>query len=186
MYGYSATSSTAPSQCPVSTARLAALTLQVRRSGHRGHPWNEVGVAYQLLAEKKRARARAAQIVEAARTEAVDSRPTTLVPLFAAARSIELPGYSAAQQAASVAAAAAAANARRRRWYLGIQSKKDPAHVMAEASGGVGLGTTATMLTAAARMHMHALAHTRCHTQVFRALRDAGFEWKVRLRQLHC
>lgn len=44
----------------------------------------------------------------------------------------------------SAAAAAQAAAAKKRRWYLGIQSKKDPAHVMTEVykallqvSGGV-------------------------------------------------
>lgn len=31
-------------------------------------------------------------------------------------------------------AAAPAAPMKRRRWYLGIQSKKDPAHVMTEVS----------------------------------------------------
>lgn len=42
-------------------------------------------------------------------------------------------GSSAASQSSqSAQAAAAAAAAKKRRWYLGIQSKKDPAHVMTE------------------------------------------------------
>jgi hypothetical protein len=122
----------------------------VKMSGHGKKPgaiWNEVGVAYQLLAERKRARQRAAQIEEAMRSN--ESSGPSPPPVFTAASSsgaLVIPGFSPSEQAASAAAAAAVTNARRRRWYLGIQSKKDPLHVMSE---------------------------------VFRALRDAGFQWKV-------
>lgn len=43
-------------------------------------------------------------------------------------------GAGGAVTSQSAAAVAAAAPMKRRRWYLGIQSKKDPAHVMTEVS----------------------------------------------------
>ena len=62
-----------------------------------------------------------------------DPPPAPPIPVFAAAAQyVDIPGFSKAQQAASAEAAAAGAAARRRRWYLGIQSKKDPSHVMSE------------------------------------------------------
>jgi serine/threonine protein kinase len=122
----------------------------VKMSGHGKKPgaiWNEVGVAYQLLAERKRARQRAAQIEEAMRSnESSGPAPPPVFTAASASGALVIPGFSPAEQAASAAASAAVTNARRRRWYLGIQSKKDPLHVMSE---------------------------------VFRALRDAGLEWKV-------
>lgn len=117
----------------------------VRKSGSNKYGWNDVGVAYELLAERKRSRARAAQIEDAARSnELAIANPVT--PTFAAAAANVLGPDFQRQQAVALAAQQAALNARRRRWYLGIQSKKEPSHVMNE---------------------------------VFRALRDAGFEWKT-------
>ena len=104
----------------------------VKRSGKRGQGWNEVGVAYQLLAERKRSRARASQI-ESATLHEGDAARVPPVPVFAAAGTrITIPGFSPGEQAAAAAVAADVAEKRRRRWYLGIQSKKEPAHVVYE------------------------------------------------------
>lgn len=117
----------------------------VKASGKGKNSWNDVGVAYELLAERKRSRQRAAQIEEA--RVARETAEANFSPVFGSPTvHAALGPVFQSQHAAAVQAAAAAANARRRRWYLGIQSKKDPSHVMGE---------------------------------VFRALKDAGFEWKA-------
>lgn len=125
-------------------ASAADVERAVKRSGKGKNGWNDVGVAYALLSERKRARQRAAQIEEAARSN--ETPALSLKPAFGTLASSALGQQFQAEFQQHLAAAAAASASRRRRWYLGIQSKKDPSHVMGE---------------------------------VFRALRDARFEWKT-------
>ena len=127
---------------------IAEVEERVRASGNGKQVWNDIGVAYNLLAERKRSRARAVQIENAVRTG--ESAPLAPMPTYTAGLTAlaSTCGTGFAElTSAHLAASAAAANARRKRWYLGIQSKKEPSHVMSE---------------------------------VFRALKSAGFEWKLR------
>jgi len=105
----------------------------VLTNGVNGHKWNDTGVAYNLLAERKRSATRARQIEEAARAGTGGGGSST--PIFATGKAalaaLTNPEFCENYNG-MLAAGAAISNARRRRWYLGIQSKKDPPVVMGE------------------------------------------------------
>jgi 5'-AMP-activated protein kinase catalytic alpha subunit len=151
----------------------ADVEAKVLENGNTEKGWNEVGVTYQLLAERKRSQTRARQIdsVASARQGLGHYSPHAGgggggAAAAAAAGATAAGGgawglYDGSQwppaQAvlaprhyetlmASRAAAAAANGVRRHRWYLGIQTKKEPSHVMSE---------------------------------VFKALVSVGFEWRL-------
>jgi len=123
--------------------------LAVMGTGGRG----DVRVAYELILDSKRSRQRAAEVAMAQQAAAATTPPAfTSSPSGSGTPSqIGTPPSVAIQQQAqnqqraeqataaltqkggSTAAAGSPANqGRRRRWYLGIQSKKEPAHVMTE------------------------------------------------------
>uniref|UniRef100_A0A7S3JSI0 non-specific serine/threonine protein kinase n=1 Tax=Aureoumbra lagunensis TaxID=44058 RepID=A0A7S3JSI0_9STRA len=96
-----------------------------------------VRVAYELILDQKRTRLRTAELA-LARQAASDSTPPTFSSPHGGrtpgARTIS-PGGTQNQQSINTqmnTTSTTTATARRRRWYLGIQSKKDPAHVMTE------------------------------------------------------
>ncbi len=145
----------------------ADVEAKVLASGNTEMGWNEVGVTYQLLAERKRGQTRARQIDIVAGTRQGLGHPPAgggaaagAVAASAPAGSewvafdgsqwppahLVLPPGQLAALTAARAAAAAANSVRRRRWYLGIQTKKEPSHVMSE---------------------------------VFKALASVGFEWRL-------
>jgi len=94
---------------------------------------HELLVAYELLLDAKRHRQRIADVVQAFQDSS--RTPPTSSPLRmgtspGSGRIDAVPGSQSA--AAQAAARQPVQESRRRRWYLGIQSKKDPAHVMTE------------------------------------------------------
>lgn len=112
-------------------------------SSNRSVMKHEMRVAYELLLDAKRHKQRIADVVLAlqdnSRTPPTGGSPKihglgTSPSTTSASMKIEL-GSGAGGRASIGAGGAQAAidfPARRRRWYLGIQSKKDPAHVMNE------------------------------------------------------
>lgn len=115
--------------------------------------WNEVNVCYDLLLDQKRRRLRSIELEEMRLGRvppAPPQRPLTFggpeaaaAILAASAGSVAGPredppaggGASPTPGAGAGAGAGSLPKPRRRRWrrwYLGIQSKKDPAHVMSE------------------------------------------------------
>ena len=93
---------------------------------------DDLRVAYELILDSKRTRLRAAEVAMAQHA-AADGTPPAFSPgsQSPAGGGAGFPNFDAAA-AAAPQASAASSSGRRRRWYLGIQSKKDPAHVMTE------------------------------------------------------
>lgn len=91
----------------------ADVDVAVKLSGRGKHQWNDVGVAYELLAERKRSMHRAAQIEDALRSADPPAAPPPAT--FAGAAAALGPEFQR-QQAAAIAAQQQSLNARRRRW----------------------------------------------------------------------
>jgi 5'-AMP-activated protein kinase catalytic alpha subunit len=115
-----------------STARL----LGQLRPGHQQR--HEMRVAYELLLDAKRHKLRIADVVLAQQSSG-QTPPAANSPLRLSLGSSTPPSGNKIDMTRAAGAAAASSQtqlgvqpARRRRWYLGIQSKKDPAHVMTE------------------------------------------------------
>jgi 5'-AMP-activated protein kinase catalytic alpha subunit len=110
-----------------------------RSSCEKSVNMHEMRVAYELLLDAKRHKQRIADVVlalqDSSRTPPTGASPRVLglsaSPSPSPSSRIELSGAGGAG-APRGADASKDASARRRRWFLGIQSKKDPAHVMTE------------------------------------------------------
>lgn len=99
---------------------------------------HELRVAYELLLDAKRHKLRIADVVLAQQNTS-QTPPANASPLRLSIGSSTPPAGNKFDMSRTPVGAAAIVSqqqqqqpARRRRWYLGIQSKKDPAHVMTE------------------------------------------------------
>lgn len=110
-----------------------------RSSCEKSVNMHEMRVAYELLLDAKRHKQRIADVVlalqDSSRTPPTGASPRVLglsaSPSPSPSSRIELSGAGGAGGPRG-ADPSKDASARRRRWFLGIQSKKDPAHVMTE------------------------------------------------------
>lgn len=94
---------------------------------------HELKVVYELLLDAKRHRQRIADVMTAFQDSSrtpPQSSPLRMGSSPGSGRLDATPGNQSA--AAQAVARQPVQESRRRRWYLGIQSKKDPAHVMTE------------------------------------------------------
>lgn len=133
--------------------QVDASALNVIKPGSAVTIRNDIRVAYELILDSKRSRQRAAEVAMAQQAAAASTPPA-----FTSSSGSNSPSLSGTppamaiqqqaqnQQRAEQATAALTRgagggnsansnnshNTRRRRWYLGIQSKKEPAHVMTE------------------------------------------------------
>lgn len=99
---------------------------------------NDVRVAYELLLDAKKHKLRVADVVNALQDQS-RTPPTGSLPKIlglgvspSAAAGTHLPSNLSTAQSNAANNPTNEQPKTRRRWYLGIQSKKDPAHVMAE------------------------------------------------------
>jgi 5'-AMP-activated protein kinase, catalytic alpha subunit len=101
---------------------------------------NDLRVAYELLLDAKRHKLRIADVVlalqDSSRTPPSGTTPKVLGLGVSPSPTLRLPdgtfGGPNSTRSSHPTNPAADVPSRRRRWYLGIQSKKDPAHVMNE------------------------------------------------------
>jgi 5'-AMP-activated protein kinase, catalytic alpha subunit len=117
-------------------AVIDAVMNEDRSSAPFNRAKHELRVVYELLLDAKRHRQRIADVVlafqDSSRTPPGTASPLRLGTSPGNSR-VDMPGGAGSQQsAAAVSARQPVQESRRRRWYLGIQSKKDPAHVMTE------------------------------------------------------
>jgi 5'-AMP-activated protein kinase, catalytic alpha subunit len=92
---------------------------------------NEVRVAYDLLLDRKHKRLRVAELEAVQRAEA---KSTSVAPVFASSEGL---GPAPVR---GIATFRGSGTPSRRRWYLGIQSRKEPASVMRQVFGCVMMG----------------------------------------------
>ena len=135
-----------------SREQVEASVLGVFKSGSVVTIRVDVRVAYELVLDSKRSRQRAAEVAMAQQAAAASTPPaftsssgSNSPSLSGTPPQVALQQQAQNQQRAEQATAALTRGAaatlvggssnqstRRRRWYLGIQSKKEPAHVMTE------------------------------------------------------
>lgn len=106
--------------------------------GGKSMALHEMRVAYELLLDAKRHKQRIADVVlalqDSSRTPPTGSSPRVkgLGMSPSSANKLDLATSVGTSSSGRSAESTKEGSARRRRWFLGIQSKKDPAHVMTE------------------------------------------------------